>query len=113
MGIQFGADMEHLVRVLNDRDRRVLAWVREQVGDAALADAASRCGPAKPYVSAVCRRLGLTMPAFRSAPHVPTATGEKSLLRIRRILAERNERPRTVSRENREQQASLPLFGQL
>lgn len=98
--------MEHLVRVLNDRDRRVLAWVREQVGDAAFADAASRCGPAKPYISAVCRRLGLTVPAFRIAAHAPTATGERSLASIRRILAERRERPPVV---HREQQASLPI----
>lgn len=99
--------MEHLVRVLNDHDRRVLAWVREQVGDAAFVDAAARCGPIKPYMSAVCRRLGLQVPAFRSSPHVPTATGEKSLARIRRILAERDARPRIV---HHERQASLPGF---
>lgn len=99
--------MEHLVRVLNDRDRRVLAWVREQVGDAAFADAAARCGPTKPYLSVVCRRLGLQVPAFRSAVHAPTATGEESLARIRRFLAERNARPRIV---HHDQQASLPLF---
>jgi hypothetical protein len=98
--------MEHLVRVLNDRDRRVLAWVREQVGDAAFADAASRCGPVKPYISAVCRRLGLSAPVFRTVPHVPTATGEQSLARIRRILAERSDRSRIVHHE----QQSLSLF---
>ncbi|MGF6767953.1 hypothetical protein P3T18_000423 [Paraburkholderia sp. GAS199] len=100
--------MEHLVRVLNDRDRRVLAWAREQVGDAAFADAVARCGPVKPYISTVCRRLGLTVPPLRTAAHAPTATGEKSLARIRRILAERAERPRPT---HGGQQASLPLFG--
>lgn len=100
--------MEHLVRVLNDRDRRVLAWAREQVGDEAFVAAAARCGgPAKPYISAVCRSLGLRAPAFQSAAHTPTATGERSLARIRRILAERDARPRLASREL---QRSLPGF---
>lgn len=99
--------MEHLIRVLNDRDRRALAWLREQVGDAALADAASLCGPGKPYVSEVCRRLGLSVPTFPTAMHVPTATGERSLVNIRRILAERSERPPTM---HRGRQASLSFI---
>jgi hypothetical protein len=100
--------MEDLVRLVNDRDRRIFAWVREQVGDAAFADAAARCGgPAKPYISAVCRRLGLRVPAFRGPAHRPTPTGERSLARIRGILAERAARPRI---SNRERQASLPGF---
>jgi hypothetical protein len=85
--------MEHLVRVLNERDRRTLVWIRERVGDAAFVDAVSRCGSAKPYISAVCRQLGLSAPAFRSSVHAPTATGELSLARIRRILGERGGRP--------------------
>jgi hypothetical protein len=48
--------MEHLVRVQNERDRRTLAWLRAHVGDAAIEAAAQRyAGPAKPYLSTVCR----------------------------------------------------------
>lgn len=101
--------MEHLVRVLNDHDRRVLAWVRKQVGDAAFAEAAGRCGPVKPYISTVCRRLGLTVPVLRTAVHAPTATGERSLAHIRRILAERSENSRMTRRGH---QGALPLFNQ-
>ncbi|CAB3808594.1 hypothetical protein LMG28614_06844 [Paraburkholderia ultramafica] len=84
--------MEHLVRVLNERDRRTLAWLRTQVGDAALTAAAERCGgPAKPYVSSVCRYLGVTAPQFSGARlHNPTATAEESLALIRQILTDRN-----------------------
>jgi hypothetical protein len=99
--------MEHLVRVLNDHDRRVLAWLRQQVGDMAFADAAGRCGPVKPYISTVCRQLGLTVPVLRAAVHAPTATGERSLAHIRRILAERGANPQTLRRGH---QASLTSF---
>ena len=80
--------MEHLIRVLNERDRQTLAWLREQVGDASLAAAAKRCsGPTKPYVSAVCRCLGLTAPTPMASRHRgPTATAEQSLASIRKIL---------------------------
>ncbi|HEY4295016.1 MAG TPA: hypothetical protein VGM85_00940 [Paraburkholderia sp.] len=98
--------MEHLVRVLNERDRRTLAWIRERVSDSALADAISRCGPTKPYISSVCRQLGLIPPVFRGSAHLPTATGERSLAHIRRILARRG----TVPPQERYQQQSLALF---
>jgi hypothetical protein len=82
-------NMEHLIRILNDKDRRTLAWLREQVGEAALGAAAERCGgPTKPYVSRVCRCLGLRPPIFgESRPHISTATAERSLASIREILA--------------------------
>lgn len=84
-----GGDMEHLVRILNDNDRRTLAWLRQQVGDAALSAAAERCsGPTKPYVSRVCRCLGLRPPTSSvSRQHMSTATAERSLASIREILA--------------------------
>jgi hypothetical protein len=88
--IYTGSDnMEHLIRVLNDKDRRTLAWLREQVGEAALGAAAERCGgPTKPYVSRVCRCLGLRPPIFgESRPHISSATAERSLASIREILA--------------------------
>ena len=68
--------MEHLVRVQNERDRRTLAWLRERVGDASIVAAVERCGGSKPYLSAVCRTLGVTAPRF-SAPRrlTPSTVG--------------------------------------
>jgi len=86
--------MEHLVRVQNELDRRTLAWLRAQVGDAAIAAAAQQCGgPSKPYLSAVCRTLGVTAPRFSAAHRpAPSATAEQSLATIRQILGSRNGR---------------------
>ncbi|MGY6163953.1 hypothetical protein [Paraburkholderia strydomiana] len=86
--------MEHLVRVQNERDRRTLAWLRAHVGDAAIEAAAQRyAGPAKPYLSTVCRLLGVTAPQFdRPRPRVASATAEQSLAAIRKILAARSGR---------------------
>ncbi|MEX3901258.1 MULTISPECIES: hypothetical protein [Paraburkholderia] len=83
--------MEHLVRVQNERDRHTLAWLRAQVGDAAIAAAVQRCtGPTKPYLSTLCRLLGVTAPRF-IAPRaqVASVTAEQSLATIRQILASR------------------------
>ncbi|MBT2793525.1 hypothetical protein [Paraburkholderia strydomiana] len=86
--------MEHLVRVHNERDRRTLAWLRGYVGDAAIEAAAQRyAGPAKPYLSTVCRLLGVTAPQFdRPRPRIASATAEQSLATIRQILAARRGR---------------------
>ncbi|WP_137960233.1 hypothetical protein [Burkholderia sp. 4M9327F10] len=88
--------MEHLVRVQNERDRQILAWLRGQVGDATLAAAAQAwVGPGKPYVSRLCRRLGVRPPSpmrvdgARATAHVEV--GERHLAVIRQILA----RPRS------------------
>jgi hypothetical protein len=91
--------MEHLVRVLNERDLCTLAWLRTQLGDAALTAAAQRCGgPTKPYVSAVCRYLGVTAPRYSASRlHNPTATAEESLAVIRQILAVQ-KRPAAIRR---------------
>jgi hypothetical protein len=86
--------MEHLVRVQNEGDRRTLAWLREQVGDAAIAAAAQRHGPSKPYLSAVCRTLGVKAPRFSAPRHLtPSAAAEQSLATIRQILASRTGHP--------------------
>jgi len=86
--------MEHLVRVQNERDRRTLAWLRAHVGDAAIEAAAQRyAGPAKPYLSTVCRLLGVTAPQFdRPRPREASATAEQSLATIRQVLAARSGR---------------------
>ena len=86
--------MELLVRVQNEADRQTLAWLRQRVGDAALSAAAQACGGSgKPWLSVVCRRLGVTPPiAVRSAHRVPGASGrgevaERHLAAMRAILA--------------------------
>ncbi|MDH6147583.1 MULTISPECIES: hypothetical protein [Paraburkholderia] len=86
--------MEHLVRVQNERDRHTLAWLRAHVGDAAIAATVQRCaGPTKPYLSTLCRMLGVTAPRF-TAPRgqVASVTAEQSLATIRQILALRSAR---------------------
>ncbi|MFL9965983.1 hypothetical protein PQR02_34195 [Paraburkholderia sediminicola] len=89
--------MEHLVRVQNERDRRTLAWLREHVGDAAIVAAARRCGPSKPYLSLVCRTLGVSAPRFSAQRRpTPSATAEQSLAAIRQILAARARRATPV-----------------
>jgi hypothetical protein len=63
--------MEHLIRVVNERDRQLLEWLREQVGEKRLEAAAYRLSSddrPKPYVSAVCRYLGLKPPSLRALP---------------------------------------------
>jgi hypothetical protein len=83
--------MEHLVRICNEQDQQTLVWLRRHVGDAALTLAIQHCtGSHKPYLSAVCRRLGVNTPAFyalRRPPSSPIA--EHALASIRRILAVR------------------------
>jgi hypothetical protein len=100
--------MEHLVRILNDGDRQKLAWLRTHVGDARLTDAAHQLvaqreqSPgvsAKPYISAVCRYLGVWPPS----PHRPERIGidgaiaDRHLAQIRQLLAQRIPRARRAA----------------
>jgi hypothetical protein len=87
--------MEHLVRVYNEQDRRTLEWLRSHVGDAAIADAVARCtGSGKPYLSVICRRLGIKAPAsYVSSNYSPSRVGEESLAAIKQILAARSTTP--------------------
>ncbi|MGF6604166.1 hypothetical protein P3T23_008921 [Paraburkholderia sp. GAS448] len=91
--------MEHLVRVLNEGDRQTLAWLCAHVGEPRVTDAARRLiaqrettagSPAKPYVSAVCRYLGVRPPEPRQAQHddADHAVGDRHLAQIRRLLAQ-------------------------
>lgn len=85
--------MEHLVRVQNEYDRRTLAWLRERVGDSAIAKAAQDwTGPGKPWLSVICRQLAVTPPpaAVWRAPGAPGRgeVGEQHLATIRQILAQ-------------------------
>jgi hypothetical protein len=81
--------MEHLVRVQNERDRRTLEWLRERLSDEAITTAALNCGGAsKPFLSAVCRSLGVTPPHFTPQRRpTPSVTAEQSLATIRAILS--------------------------
>ena len=56
--------MENLVRIYNERDRQTLEWLRARVSDDAIVAAVARCTTAKPFVSAVCRQIGLRPPRF-------------------------------------------------
>lgn len=95
--------MEHMVRVQNESDRQILAWLLGRVGEAAIATAVRDCtGPGKPYLSQVCRRLGVRPPwtvrnaRLLGASHeVHEAIGEQHLAAIRQILA--RVRPATSS----------------
>ncbi|WP_335340719.1 hypothetical protein [Paraburkholderia caribensis] len=67
----------------------ILAWLRKQFGDTAVADAARRCdGATKPHLSSICRQLGTVAPNFSQ----PSPAGEESLTTIRQILARRLSR---------------------
>ena len=83
--------MEHLIRVYNEKDRQTLEWLRRHVGDAALAAAVERCaGSGKPYLSSVCRQLGVKTPVFPlPRQQSPSPVAEQSLATIRRILTAR------------------------
>ncbi|AET95525.1 hypothetical protein BYI23_E003640 (plasmid) [Burkholderia sp. YI23] len=80
------ARMEHLVRVQNERDRKLMCWLRERVSDESITAAVRRCGGrSKPYLSA--GKLGLTAPSFLLHHANPSPIAEKSLAAIREILA--------------------------
>ncbi|MCY1218910.1 hypothetical protein D3C81_1373760 [compost metagenome] len=85
--------MEHLIRVQNDYDRQVLAWLRGRIGDAALQTVALRLGrERKPYLSTVCRSLGIRPPGRRQfaaeAARMHRTVGDQYLARIREILGQ-------------------------
>ena len=71
--------------------RRLSARIGKAKAVTATAAAAQQRGGPKPYLSSVCRRLGVAAPRF-SAPRrlAPSATAEQSLATILQILASRN-----------------------
>lgn len=85
--------MEHLVRIVNDTDRQVLAWLRARVGDARVERAARQLGATrKPFPSALCRYLGMSAPATLRQAERPRAArdfsvGDRYLSLIRQHLA--------------------------
>jgi hypothetical protein len=87
--------MEQWVRVRNEQDRQLLKWLIDAVGEAAIVKAAHGCarGDAKPYLSTVCRQLGVSVPRL-SIQRSPGEVGEQQLQAIYHIL----QRPRTHAR---------------
>ena len=86
--------MNQLIRILNDGDRETLAWLRKHVGDVRVAAAARHLGGnGKPYVSAVCRYLGVRPPTpHQHSRSVEDCTvGDNYLAEIRQLLAQRNQ----------------------
>ncbi|AHI66957.1 hypothetical protein [Burkholderia thailandensis] len=84
--------MEHLVRIVNDTDRQILAWLRNQVGDERVERAAQHMGRVrKPYLSAICRYLGVWPPISlryqTRRAEVDHAVGDRYLTLIRQHLA--------------------------
>jgi hypothetical protein len=89
-----GSVMNQLIRILNDGDRETLAWLRKHVGDVRVAAAARHLGGnGKPYLSAVCRYLGVRPPTphQHSRPVEDCTIGDNYLARIRQLLAQRNQ----------------------
>lgn len=62
-GSSEGSSPENCILVLNDRDRRTLAWLRSQVSNEAIAAAIEQLAVARrPFVSNVVKALGLSVP---------------------------------------------------
>jgi hypothetical protein len=62
-GSSEGSSPEDCIILANDRDRRTLAWLRTQVSDDAIAAAVEQlAGARRPYITNVCKVLGLTIP---------------------------------------------------
>jgi hypothetical protein len=90
--------MEQWVRVQNERDRQVLVWLRAQLDDEVIVAAAQRCANsgAKPYLSMVCRALGVAPPRDALTRIANAEIGERHLASIYQIL----QRPRSAVHTN-------------
>lgn len=86
--------MQQLIRILNDDDLQTLAWLRKHVGDVRVAAAARRLGcNGKPYLSAVCRYLGVRTPTTfqHRLPVQDYTVGDRHLAQIRELLSQRSK----------------------
>jgi hypothetical protein len=89
-----GSVVNELIRILNDGDRETLAWLRKHIGDVRVAAAARHLGGnGKPYLSAVCRYLGVRPPTplQHSRSVEDCRVGDNYLAQIRQLLARRNQ----------------------
>jgi hypothetical protein len=80
--------MEQWVRVRNEQDRQLLKWLIATVGEEAIVSAARACanGDAKPYLTAVCRLLDVSVPRLSAQRAAPGKVGEQHLQAIYQIL---------------------------
>ena len=70
----------------SERDHRALAWLVEQVGEAALENACdSLAGQRKPYPSNLAKILGLALPERLTRPSRPQV--QANLAAARKLLA--------------------------
>lgn len=71
---QQAADAATGVIISNDRDRRTFAWLKSQVGEAAIAAAVEQlAGNRKPYLSNVAKALAVDLPKDLMATDRETA----------------------------------------
>ncbi len=74
--------------VQNERDERTAAWLIEQVGAEALAEAETRLqGARKPYPSNLAKVLGLTLPD--SLKRTENAAARQKLAELKNIIEKR------------------------
>ena len=74
--------------IQNERDKRTAAWLIEQVGAEALAEAETRLqGARKPYPSNLAKVLGLTLP--ESLKRTDSETARWHLAEMMKVLDER------------------------
>lgn len=67
----------------NERDHRVLAWLRSTVGDEAIRDAIGRlAGRRRPFVSNLCRVLGVEVPPEVIEPSKAVLSREEAKQRL-------------------------------
>lgn len=72
--------------ILNDRDRRVLSWLKSQFADEQILQAlANISGQRKPFLSNVCKVLGVTVPDTVLA--TPAGQARKHLDAAKALLA--------------------------
>lgn len=70
------------VIIANDRDRRTLAWLRDQVGDEAIRGAVDQlAGNRRPYLSNVAKVLGVALPRDLEVVDRETARARLAALR--------------------------------
>jgi hypothetical protein len=95
--------MEHMLRVVNEADRQTLTWLRARFSEASLVAAAQACASGgKPYLSRVCRKLGVRPPwlahTTRQGAERNVDVGDRHLSAIRHILLHSGTAPQPTFR---------------
>lgn len=88
MAMDVASDLESFAQAYtipldNERDRRTLAWLRSTVGDDAIRDAIGRlAGRRRPFVSNLCRVLGVEVPPEVIEPSKAVLSREEAKQRL-------------------------------